>query len=59
LGYGVQTKKVEKASKGKTGIVSSAIRNYEKHLFFLKKKEQAKAFLKKAGLPPLPAKHPE
>lgn len=52
-------KKGEVVIKGKTAIVSSAIKNYEKHPFFVKKKEQAKAFLKKAGLPPLPAKHPE
>ncbi len=32
-------------------IVSDKVGSYEKHPFFVKKKEAAKAFLKKVGLP--------
>jgi hypothetical protein len=32
-------------------IVSDAVGNYEKHPFFVKKAEEAKAFLKATGLP--------
>jgi len=35
----------------KSAIVSDKVGNYEKHPFFVKKKETAKAFLKKNGLP--------
>ncbi len=52
-------KKRVRAIKGKAAIVSSTIGNYEKHPFFVKKKEQAKAFLKKVGLPPVLAKNSE
>lgn len=37
----------------KSAIVSDKVGNYEKHPFFVKKKEAAKAFLKKNGLPAL------
>lgn len=52
-------KKRVRAIKGKAAIVSSTIGNYEKHPFFVKKREQAKAFLKKVGLPPVLAKNSE
>lgn len=45
------------AGKAKTAIVSPKVGNYEKHPFFVKKKEQAKAFLNKAGLPTTLAKN--
>ncbi len=41
----------------KTAIVTTKVGNYEKHPFFVQKKEQAKAFLKKVGLPALLVKN--
>lgn len=41
------------AKKKGDAIVSDKVRSYEKHPFFVKKKAAAKAFLKKAGLPPV------
>lgn len=40
-----QKKKGENADKGKASV-SSKVGSYEKHPFFVKKKEQAKTFLK-------------
>jgi hypothetical protein len=42
----------QKATSG-AAVVSKKVKNYEKHPFFVKKKEQAKAFLQKSGLPPI------
>jgi len=48
-------KKTKKGNTAKAGvaIVSAKVGSYEKHPFFVKKKQQAKAFLQKAGLPPI------
>jgi hypothetical protein len=35
----------------KTAIVNPEVGNYEKHPFFIKKANEAKAFLKAVGLP--------
>jgi len=49
-----------KATKNKTsklkatkngGIIDASVGNYEKHPFFIKKANEAKALLKKVGLP--------
>ena len=40
---------VKKATK--TAIVSNEVGSYEKHPYFVRKREAAKAFLKKAGVP--------
>jgi hypothetical protein len=33
------------------GVIDSSVGNYEKHPFFIKKANEAKALLKKVGLP--------
>ena len=43
----VSNKRTKKAS----AIVDSKVGNYEKHPFFVKKANEAKAILKKVGLP--------
>ncbi len=40
-----------KRSKKTSAIVDSKVSNYEKHPFFVKKANEAKAILKRAGLP--------
>lgn len=45
--------KRENRTEAGIAIVSEKVWNYEKHPFFVKKKKQAKDFLKKAGLPPV------
>lgn len=50
-------KKVVVANESKRAIVSPQVGNYEKHPFFVKKKERAKAYLKKVGLPAVMVKN--
>lgn len=47
------TKRTSKRSSSKIGsiTVSDKVGNYEKHPFFIKKANEVKEFLKKAGLP--------
>lgn len=53
-----KTTKNKKTSKGKSllGVVDKSVGNYEKHPFFVKKANEAKALLKAVGLPPKLAK---
>lgn len=44
-------KKVKDSSAKFGGIITDKVGNYGNHPFFLKKAEDAKAFLEKAGLP--------
>jgi hypothetical protein len=37
--------------RSKAAIISDSIGNYEKHPFFVRRRNEAKAFLKKVGLP--------
>ena len=43
----IKNKKLKKAS----AVVDSNVGNYEKHPFFVKKANEAKAILKKTGIP--------
>ena len=46
------TKKNKKTSKKKIyGIIDPNVGNYEKHPFFIKKAKEAKALIKRVGLP--------
>jgi hypothetical protein len=46
------TKKNKKVANKKTfAIVDPSVGNYEKHPFFIKKANEAKALIKKAGMP--------
>jgi hypothetical protein len=40
-----------KRSKKASAVIDSNVGNYEKHPFFVKKANEAKAILKKTGLP--------
>jgi len=40
-----------KKSKKASAVVDSKVGNYEKHPFFVKKANEAKAIIKKVGLP--------
>jgi hypothetical protein len=44
------TKKKPRLQKGKI-IISDKVDSYENHPYFIKKHEDAQAFLKKAGIP--------
>jgi hypothetical protein len=37
--------------RSKAAIISDSVGNYEKHPFFVRRRNEAKAFLKKVGLP--------
>ncbi len=47
-----EKKNTKKTSNKGGAIINNEVGNYEKHPFFIRKANQAKAFLKKAGLPP-------
>ena len=45
------SKKTNIKTKVKKGVVNDRVGSYEKHPFFVKKANNAKAFLEKVGLP--------
>ncbi|MBX9784223.1 MAG: hypothetical protein K2X48_13115 [Chitinophagaceae bacterium] len=48
--------KKQEIKKKTFGIIDPKVGNYEKHPFFVKKANEAKALLKAVGLPKKPAK---
>lgn len=47
----VKSKKTTKKVSKKAVVITEEVGNYEKHPFFVKKANAAKAFLRQAGLP--------
>lgn len=47
----IKRKKAEQKTAKKSALITKSVGNYEKHPFFVKKANAAKAFLQRVGLP--------